>query len=321
MGKVQEHIPSRKKVRRRHWFGSGALVKLIMAGVMTAGAGASMAALRTRGSGHSAVAPHSSTTPAARRRGAAVGLQPLAISGSWKLVLNAPFTGTSLNTSLWRAGWFGTGVTGPINSNETACYRPGNVIVPGDGTVHMLVTAQYSRCKGATRAFSGAVLSTNPHDGRRGGGFEYRYGVLEAKVYVPGTGSTVADWPAIITLGQVWPRDGEDDVMENLEGAVCSHFHSPGNAPGGNLGGCDPFFRPGWHIVSSNWEPGSVTWYYDGVQIAHITTGVTAAPMYIAMVNSVSSKAPGIARPSTMRVAYVRVWQQAPYVPRARARR
>ncbi len=294
-------------------------MKLVLAGVMAGGAGASVAALHSQAPGHAAVRVHKLPRPAAsRRQSTPVGPQPLGVSGNWKLILNAQFNGTSLDTNLWRAGWFGNGVTGPINANETACYRPGNVILTGDGTVHMLVTSQYSRCKGISRVFSGAVLSTNPEDGRRYGGFQYRYGLVQARVYVPGSGSTVADWPAIITLGQHWPVDGEDDVMENLEGAVCSHFHSPGNAPGGDLGGCDPFFGPGWHTVSANWEPGSVSWYYDGIEIAHITHGVTSAPMYLVLVNSVSSKAPGIARASTMRVSYVRVWQEAPHAPQKR---
>jgi beta-glucanase (GH16 family) len=163
------------------------------------------------------------------------------------------------------------------------------------------------------------VVTTDPYDGRPGGGFSYRYGVLEAKIFLPAaTRSTVANWPAVVTLGQVWPRDGEDDVVENLGGLVCSHFHSPGHAPGGNLGGCDPNFTPGWHVVSSNWEPGSVTWYYDGIEIARADTGITSSPMYIVLVNTVSAKSPGIARPGSMRVAYVRVWQRLQPAGRSR---
>jgi beta-glucanase (GH16 family) len=237
-------------------------------------------------------------------------IQPLGMRGTWKLILNSDFTGRKLNSSLWQPGWFGTGTTGPINGNELACYSPANVSLPGDHTLHLKVTAVPSSCQGEQRPYTGAVLSTNPFDGRSSGGFEYTYGALEARVYVPRSGSVIADWPAVIALGRVWPQDGEDDVLENLEGTVCSHFHSPGYAPGGPLGGCDKFLKPGWHTVSSDWEPGSVTWYYDGAEIAHITQGVTSAPMYLVLVNTVSSKAePGVSRPDAMRVAYVRVWQ------------
>jgi beta-glucanase (GH16 family) len=244
--------------------------------------------------------------------------KPLGITGKWNLIFNSDFTGHVLNTAVWRAGWFGSGISGPINAHETACYNPGNVQLPGDGTLHLNVTAVASTCQGQTRPYTGAVLSTNPYDGRKSGGFTYRYGLLQARIYVPGTSSQVVDWPAVITLGQVWPQDGEDDVAENLGGTICSHFHSPGFAPGGPLGACDPGFTPGWHVVAADWEPGSVTWYYDGIEIAHITEGITSSPMYLVLVNSVSSKAPGLGRPDTMQVAYVRIWQRAKKSPAKR---
>lgn len=236
--------------------------------------------------------------------------QPLGIPGDWKMVLNSDFSRRPLDTAIWRTGWFGSGITGPINKNEVACYSSANVALAQDA-LSLAVTDKPSSCANKTRPYTGAVLSTNPRDGRAAGGFAYRYGVLEAKVYVPAAAnSEIADWPGVIALGQVWPRDGEDDVMENLDGVVCSHFHSPGYAPGGNLGGCDPGFTPGWHVVSSDWKPGSASWYYDGIQIAHANKGITSSPMYIVLVNTVSKKAPQVDRPDAMRVAYVRVWQR-----------
>lgn len=236
----------------------------------------------------------------------------MGIPGRWKLILNSQFTGRSIDTAIWRTGWFGTGVSGPINSHELACYSSSNVSLPVDRPLQLAVTAARSRCDGRTRSYTGALLSTNPEDGRSSGGFTYRYGVLEAKVYVPSSGSLVSDWPAIVTLGQVWPQDGEDDVMENLDGTICSHFHSPGYAPGGGLGACDSSLSPGWHIVAANWEPGSATWYYDGIEVAHATKGITPDPMYIVLVNSVSAKSVQVIdRPDAMQIAYVRVWQRA----------
>ena len=240
--------------------------------------------------------------------------RPVGIGGHWKLILNSGFGSGKLDTKVWRTGWFGSGtITGPINEHEWACYSNRNIDLPKHESMRLAVTHVRSRCEHKVRPFTGAVLSTNPHDGRTSGGFTYRYGVLEARVYLPPTSrSRVADWPGVIALGQVWPRNGEDDVMENLDGVVCSRWHSPGFAPGGNLGACDPGFTAGWHIVSSNWEPGSVTWYYDGIEVAHADHGITSAPMYLVLVNTVSSKAPDVAMPDAMKVAYVRVWQRAP---------
>jgi beta-glucanase (GH16 family) len=251
------------------------------------------------------------TAPGKGRPGSGSQLQPLGIPGRWHLLLDSEFSGRRLDGGVWRPGWFGDGISGPINQHESACYSAANVSLSGQGALKLTVSRQQSTCRGMRRPFTGAALSSNPDDGRSHGGFTYRYGVLEARVYLPGAGWQIADWPAVETFGQVWPRDGEDDVMENLGGLVCFHFHSPGHAPGGNLGGCDPGLAPGWHVVSSDWEPGSVTWYCDGIEVARTTRGVTSAPMYIVLVNSTSSKSPEVARPDVMLVDYVRVWRRS----------
>lgn len=234
-------------------------------------------------------------------------------------MLNSDFRTGRLNTAIWRTGWFGSGITGPINAHESACYSPANITVSKPTGLLLRVSQAPSECSHTPQPYTGSVLSSNPDDGRTHGGFTYRFGVLEARIFLPATAQRgIADWPAVVTFGHVWPRDGEDDVMESLGGLVCAHFHSPGYAPGGNLGGCDPGLSPGWHIVSADWEPGSVTWYYDGVEIAHADKGITSDPMYIVLVNTVSAKAPAVARADTLRVSYVRVWQRVRPAGRSR---
>ena len=102
--------------------------------------------------------------------------------------------------------------------------------------MHLAVTAQPSTCHGRTYPYTGALVSTNPRDGRQHGGFQYTYGVLEARIYVPGLHGRVADWPTLWSDGYHWPYDGEDDVLEGIGGSMCFHFHSLGHArhgPGG----------------------------------------------------------------------------------------
>jgi beta-glucanase (GH16 family) len=251
--------------------------------------------------GTSRTAPKVATSP-----------EPVGIPGKWNLILNSQFTGNSLDTSLWRPGWFGSGVTSAISALETACYSSNNVTLPGDGTLHLNLTASPIRCKRVTQPYTASVVTTNPSDGRHGGGFSYRYGVMEAKVYIPGSGAQIFDWPSVLTLGQVWPQDGEDDILEVLSGTACFHFHSPGYAPSGHLGGCDPGFTAGWHTVSSDWQPGTVTYYFDGIEVGKITKGVTSAPMYLVLVNTVHQSNAAITKADSMQVAYVRVWQAPP---------
>jgi beta-glucanase (GH16 family) len=180
------------------------------------------------------------------------------------------------------------------------------VTFPGDGTAHLRVTATPSTCGGVTRPYTGALLSTNPGDGRASGGFQYTYGALEARVYLPASGSQVADWPAVWTDGQApWPSTGEDDVMEGLSGKTCFHFHSPSGGPGKCVAGSDA----GWHTFASDWAPGSVTYYYDGVKVGQITSGITSSPMYLVLDNTVSSQGRALTKPADAQIDYVRVWQ------------
>jgi beta-glucanase (GH16 family) len=230
---------------------------------------------------------------------------PAGIPGKWNLVLNSGFSGPSLNTSIWQSGWFSTGITSPVNEHENDCYSSSNVTFPGDGTMHLNVTAQPSTCGGTTHPYTGALVSTNPNDGRASGGFQYTYGVVEARVYIPASGTQIANWPAVWTDGQSWPADGEDDLVEGLGGKACFHFHDPLGGPGA----CDTKLTPGWHTFASDWQPGSVTYYYDGVDVGSITTGITTAPMYIIMDNTTSIDDPSTSEADSMDVAYVRVWQ------------
>jgi beta-glucanase (GH16 family) len=227
------------------------------------------------------------------------------IPGNWNLVLDSEFNGSSLNTSIWRAGWFNTGVTSPVNGHEGDCYNSNNVTFPGDGSMHLNVTAQPSTCSGTTYPYTGALVSSNPKDGRASGGFQYTYGVVEARVYIPADGTQIANWPAVWTDGQSWPTNGEDDLMEGLGGTACFHFHDPLGGPGG----CDATLTPGWHTFASDWQPGSVTYYYDGTKVGSITTGITTAPMYIILDNTISVDHGSTSKPGSMDVQYVKVWQ------------
>ena len=53
-----------------------------------------------------------------------------------------------------------------------------------------------------------------------------------------------------------------------------------------------------------------MTYYYDGVEEGTITTGITSAPMFIALDNTVHAGDSGTTLPDSMQVQYVRVWQR-----------
>lgn len=223
----------------------------------------------------------------------------------WHLVFEDNFNGTTLNKTIWTPGWFGTGITGPSNSNETACYNSTQATVSGDD-LHLELVSRQSSCKGGSYPFTGALISSNPHDGVAGHtGFEYTYGYIEFRVILPPEGGEIANWPAFWTDGQNWPTDGEDDIMEGLGGKACFHFHSPAGGPGNCASGQ---YTGGLHYFASDWEPGSVTYYYDDVKVGEITEGITSAPQYI-IINNTTSSSNALA-PATVIVAHVRVWQK-----------
>jgi len=217
-------------------------------------------------------------------------LTPLGVSGSWTMKFDDEFTAdSSLNTTTWSPDWFGSG-----NTQNQTLMLSSNVSVSG-GDLNLEVTSS-----------SGGIVSTNPDDGQPGhGGYQFTYGYAESKIYLPASSSKIANWPAWWTNGQSWPTDGEMDIMEGLGGLACFHFHYTGGAPGG----CATGNYSGWHTYGANWQPGSVTYYYDGIQVGKITTGITSMPMYLILENSTGSYGGTVVTPADMLVAYVRVWQ------------
>jgi beta-glucanase (GH16 family) len=213
---------------------------------------------------------------------------------------------------LWSTGWFHpNGISGPINDTyEQDCYDPSQISTLG-GELDLGIIADSETCETpagpVTEPYAGSIVTTN-------GNFSYTYGFLEARVWLPGNGA-IADWPSIWADGADWPMDGELDVLEGLGGLACYHFHygaSDATEQGpGNCVGTD--YTGGWHTFAADWEPGVVTWYYDGIDIGSLNEGITDSPMYLVL--NLAQLPPSwgapILSPATMRVAYVRVWQHS----------
>jgi beta-glucanase (GH16 family) len=217
-------------------------------------------------------------------------------AGPWNLVFDSGFNGPSLDTSQWSTGFFGSGITQPDNSFEQECYDPAQVSV-ANGELDLTAIAKAENCGGVTRPYASGIVTTN-------GKFSFTYGYMEARIWLPGSGN-IADWPAFWAVGQNWPTDGEIDVLEGLGGQACAHFHNSAGQRGLCVGGT---FTGGWHTFAANWQPGSITCYYDGTKIWQDVSGVTSAPMYL-ILDLALDGSPSNTVPATMRVDYVRVWQ------------
>jgi beta-glucanase (GH16 family) len=228
---------------------------------------------------------------------------PVGHPGNWHLIFDDEFGGSRLDRSKWSTGWYGSGITGPVNPSEAQCYDPAQVTV-AQGQLDLQLVSRTVRCSTSsgqiTRPYVSGIVTTN-------GRFAFTHGYLEARVWMPGT-RTIADWPAVWAVGHNWPSGGELDVVEGLGGQACWHFHDPSGAPGG----CSRRrFRGGWHTFGANWRNGVVTWYYDGTKVGSVTSGITSDPMYLVLGLDVRDASYGgpILVPETLRIDYVRVWQ------------
>jgi beta-glucanase (GH16 family) len=221
--------------------------------------------------------------------------------GSWSLKFSDEFSGTGIDTSKWNEGWFvNSGVSQPVNGAETECFSS-DQLRQANGELDLTAIARTTSCGSYTKPYVSGLVNTN-------GKYNFTYGFMEARIWTPaGNGM----WPAFWTDGQSWPANGEIDTLEAYGTDNSTyHFHyagCPGSCgPGGsvNVSGA----TSGWHTYATDWEPGSITWYYDGVKVWQFTgSAVTSQPMYLILnlaLNSTSS-----AVPATMRVDYVRVWQ------------
>jgi beta-glucanase (GH16 family) len=223
---------------------------------------------------------------------------PAGDPGNWHLLFDDEFSGTSLNTAKWSAGWFGSGITQPLTPAELECFDPAQVSV-GSGELDLSMIAKPESCGGKTRPYASGIVTTN-------GKFSYTYGFMEARVWVPGTGGVIPDWPDVWTDGHNWPADGEIDIMEGLSGQACWHFHYPGGGPGDCS---NASFTGGWHTFGADWEPGVITYYYDGTRVGTIKSAVTGAPMYLILSLAADTVNGGPVKPATIRFDYVHVWQ------------
>jgi beta-glucanase (GH16 family) len=227
---------------------------------------------------------------------------PVGDPGSWHLAFDDEFNGSSLNTSLWSYGLWG--FNGPLNSEEEECYQTSQV-TEGGGQLNLTAIAKSESCKTSggtvTQPYQSGMINT-------AGTFNFAYGFIEARAYLPGNGE-ITDWPGIWAAGQPpLPQGGELDVMEGLSGMACWHYHDPqGDHPGGCPAGT---WTGAWHTFGADWEPGEVTWYYDGKVVGTDTQDIASSPEHLILNLAVDQTYGGpIQAPATLSLDYVRVWQ------------
>ena len=261
---------------------------------------------------------------------------PFGRQGDWTLVFADEFDGvnpdgTGLDTTKWvTCYWYAArgGSEGCGEDHAQSWHQPQNVVV-ANGSLH-LVARQETVVGTDNRTYNyttGMVTS-----GRIGWWgppkFHYRYGYAEIRAKVPGTPGF---WPAFWSLVQavdneVYPLPEIDttEILTREPATSYMTYHGPDGSESQStpysITAGSPDFSQAYHIFASEWRPGEIIWYVDGVEVKRWQhSRITDLPMYLLLTMPVGkdwswSGGPTAATgfPSEFEIDYVRVWQRAP---------
>lgn len=229
---------------------------------------------------------------------------PYDIAG-WHLIWRDEFNGAALDSTKWRTEGDEPG------SQRTCCLYDGQQVWSArdvsvrDG--NLILTS--GRSSSGQPYESGAVTTQNT--------FSFTYGRVDIRAWLPrGRGLWSAFWllPAAPVTNGYAPH--EIDLLEVLG-------QDPSRAYMGNhwngtaqsyctYSGADT--AAGFHVYSLVWTPTDLTWYVDGVNTCHDTTGIPQDPMYLILNTYVGGSWPvtpdnTTPLPQDTVVDYVRVYQ------------
>jgi hypothetical protein len=216
--------------------------------------------------------------------------QPTGVPGTWTLSFDDEFDGTAIDTNKWSPCWFYP-TCGTQNNVSTS---PANVKVANGNLVLTLASSS-----------SGASVETNPKGGAKVG-YQFQYGVAEARIWFPGDSTHCYNWPAWWTDGQSWPANGENDIAEVLGGQMTVNYHSSSGSH--NQGAVPGYWCGGYHTYTLNRQVGHANVYYDGTLVKSYSTDDGGALQYL-IINVGSSSYPAYGAASQVKVDYVRAWQ------------
>ncbi len=215
---------------------------------------------------------------------------PTGVPGNWTLKFDDEFNGNSLDTTKWESCWFN-----PCASSNGVLTSRDNVAVSGGNLVLTLSSATV-----------GASVSTNPRGGATTG-YQFQYGVAEARIFFPGDGTNCYNWPTWWTDGQSWPTNGENDIAEVLGGRMTVNYHSSSGTH--NQGAVPGYWCGAFHTYTIYRHAGGSDVYFDGTKVKSYTTDDGGALHYLILNVGYSGSHGAFGAASQIKVDYVRAWQ------------
>lgn len=226
-------------------------------------------------------------TPASPTPGSTAG--PLGVPGSWTHTWGDEFAGSSVDTAKWNLN------EGKVQNGVT--NHATNVLVTGGSAVLSLPSSA-----------SGAMLSSGIVDGWGTNRYTLPVGgCAEARISFPGDGTTIDNWPAWWTVGNGWPRNGENDIAEGL-GRMTVNYHATTLSSGWHIPGT---WSNGYHVYGLHRLADRSDVYYDGVLVKSYPTADpgTGHALVLNLGNGYGPAVYGTA--SQMKVDYVRAYSPA----------
>lgn len=231
-----------------------------------------------------------------------IGGSATAASGWGSPVFTDEFSGSTLNTSKWAPCWYPESFTGDrcgMMNDSTTDKR--NVTVSNGAAV----LTQAARD-------SGALINSDP-DAGAGTGFLMNFvGYAEARVYFPGSGSTIYNFPAWWINGpDDGYEDGEIDVAEGLGTMTTNYHYDRGSGHIANNSNTVPgAWSNSWHTYGVHRKATENIVYFDGVEIRRYPTYDSLAPQSLIFnVGTKESRTMVYGAASQVKIDYVRVWR------------
>ena len=217
-------------------------------------------------------------------------------------IFDDEFNGTSLDTTKWNIESQDPGGSRSCCSLHQSTYFTPQDVSVGNGN---LVLETEKRNYNGYNYTTGMIQTQNL--------FAFQYGRIDIRAKLPGTQGI---WPGFWMLP---PNEAipafEIDIMELL--GQDPHTVYMTNHWGSNQQQCwytGPDFTAAYHVFSVVWQPGSLTWFIDGIQRCHLTQGVANTSMYILLDTWIGGKWGGPPSSTTVfpaycSIDYVRVYQ------------